>query len=169
MKTESLTMPASAAKNACDLLDADHLAVKHLFVEYARQAYSLSASGEDRLAIARKICDELTVHATIEEEIFYPALEKALPDAADVVGEGRAEHQEAKELIARIEGMQAVDEELDETVAELARLVEHHVKEERDELFPKARAAAALDLGALGDQMRARQQALMGGATAEKK
>jgi hemerythrin-like domain-containing protein len=160
-------MPTTAATNACDLLDADHLAVKHLFVEYARLAYSLFAPAEDRLAIARKICNELTVHAQIEEEIFYPALEQALPDAADVVDEGRTEHQEAKELIARIEGMQAVDEHLDEAVAELARLVEHHVKEERDELFAKARAAKGLDLDSLGGQMRERQQALMGGAVAE--
>jgi iron-sulfur cluster repair protein YtfE (RIC family) len=167
MKTEP-TMPATVAKNACDLLDADHLAVKHLFVEYARLAYSLSASGEDRVAIARKICGELTVHAQIEEEIFYPALEKAVPEAADVVAEGRSEHQDAKDLIARIEGMQGLDQELDDTVAELARRVEHHVKEERDELFPKARAAKGLDLDMLGEQMRQRQQALMGGSAAEK-
>lgn len=154
-------MPASTAKNACDLLDADHLAVKHLFVDYARLAHAPADEGAARLAIAMKICDELTVHAQIEEEIFYPALQGALPDAADVLEEARAEHQEAKEMIARIREFGAADDALDALVAELARAVEHHVKEERDELFPKARAAQSLDLEAIGEQLRERQQALM--------
>lgn len=154
-------MPASAVQNACDLLDADHLAVKHLFVEYARQAYAPTHAGDDRQALARQICTELTVHAQIEEEVFYPALQQALPEAADLVTEARAQHQDVKDLIARIEAMPAADEALDEAVAELARCVEQHVKEERDELFPKARASKSLDLGALGEQLRERQQALM--------
>jgi precorrin-2 methylase len=154
-------MHATAADNACDLLDADHLAVKHLFVEYARLAYNASSKGEGRLALARRICDELTVHAQIEEEIFYPAMKDASPDAADLLAEARAEHDEVKALIARIRSMGAADEVMDGAVAELARLVEHHVKEERDELFPKARAAKTLDLGMLADQLRERQQALL--------
>jgi hypothetical protein len=154
-------MHVTAARNACDLLDADHLAVKHLFVEYARLAYAASSEGEGRRALARRICDELAVHAQIEEEIFYPAVEGASSDAADLVAEGRAEHQAAKALIARIRNMSAADEVMDGAVAELARLVEHHVKEERDELFPKARAAKTLDLGMLADQLRERQQALL--------
>jgi iron-sulfur cluster repair protein YtfE (RIC family) len=155
-------MHATAATNACDLLDADHLAVKHLFVEYARLGHAAPSEGDARLALARRICDELTVHARIEEETFYPALEAAAPDAADVVAEGRAEHDEAKVLIARIQGMGAADEIMDEAVAALARRVEDHVKEERDELFPKARAAKGLDLAALADRMRERQRELAG-------
>ena len=167
-------MPALNDKDACELLDADHIAVKHLFVDYARLAFAAAsppapallgkkavapAAGADRAAIAMKICDELTVHAQIEEEIFYPALQQALPDAADLLQEAQAEHQEAKEMIARLRDMGAPDAAMDSLVAELNRAIEHHVKEERDELFPKARASG-LDLVPLGLQLRERQQEL---------
>ena len=159
--TEIPTMPTTAAKNACDLLDADHLAVKHLFVDYARLAHGGTDDDGSRRKLAMKICEELTVHAQIEEEIFYPALQAALPDAGDVLEEAKAEHQQAKQLIAQIQGMAAADDAMDALVAELARAIEHHVKEERDELFPKARSAPSLDLDALGAQLHERQQALM--------
>lgn len=150
-------MPTLADKNAVELLDADHIAVKHLFVAYARLA-AVQADAAERQALATKICAELTVHATIEEEIFYPALREALPDTADVLDEAQAEHQEAKDLIAQIEALGRADAQMDELVAQLNTAIEHHVKEERDELFPKARAH--LDLEALGRQLKARQQAL---------
>lgn len=161
-------MPAFAEKNAVELLDADHIAVKHLFVEYARLAAAptLAAGGADRLAIAMKICAELTVHAAIEEEIFYPALRQAVPDAAGMLDEAEDEHQEAKDLISRIEGFGTADAAMDDLVAQLNRAIEHHVKEERDELFPKAKAAPGLDLLALGQQLRERQQALEAAAPA---
>lgn len=162
IKTET-TMPASAAKNACDLLDADHLAVKHLFVEYARMAHAPAELGADRRALALKICEELTVHAQVEEDIFYPALQQAVPGTADVVAEARAEHAEAKQLIASIQAGDADGDALDALVAALARTIEDHVKEERDELFPKARTAAGLDLHDLADKIRDRQQALAPG------
>lgn len=145
-------------KDACDLLDADHIAVKHLFVEYARLAYAGDTAGE-RDALARKICDELTVHAQIEEDIFYPALRKAT-DAAGLLDEAQAEHQQAKQLIVEIEALAQADAAMDELVATLACVVERHVKEERDDLFPKARAASQLDLVTLGVQLQARQQEL---------
>jgi iron-sulfur cluster repair protein YtfE (RIC family) len=150
------------AKNACQLLDADHIAVKHLFVAYARLAASPDApsSQAQRTALATRICDELTVHAQIEEEIFYPALRRALPDAAGLVDEATAEHQEAKQLIADIRALGEANAAMDTLVAELNVAIEHHVKEERDELFPKAKAAPGLDLNALGELLRTRQQAL---------
>ncbi|TFY98690.1 hemerythrin domain-containing protein [Ramlibacter rhizophilus] len=152
-------------KDACLLLDADHLAVKHLFVEYARLATRLDAdSAAERQTLAMAICDELSVHARIEEEIFYPALRKARPDAAALVDEGKEEHGQAKALIARIRALGAADGTMDALVAQLAELVEHHVKEERDALFPKARTS--LDLKAIGEQLRDRQQELRAGATA---
>jgi iron-sulfur cluster repair protein YtfE (RIC family) len=150
-----------ADKNACDLLDADHLAVKHLFVEYARLATAPDADPDgERSAIAMKICDELTVHAQIEEEIFYPALRNAVPAAADVLAEARDEHQEAKDLITQITGLDTADGAMDQLVAQLNRAIEHHVKEERDELFPKAKSTSGLDLDALGMQLLQRQQEL---------
>ena len=148
-------------QDACELLDADHIAVKHLFVEYARLAMaSRNDSSTERAELALRICEELTVHAQIEEEVFYPALRKAVPDAAALLDEAQAEHQEAKELIAQIEALGAADMEMDELVSQLACAVEHHVKEERDQLFPKARSAKKLDLAALADRMRERRQAL---------
>jgi hemerythrin superfamily protein len=155
-------MPTLIEKDACDLLDADHVAVKHLFVDYARLAFAAPAeTAAERLALAQKICGELTVHAQIEEEIFYPALRQAT-DAGALLDEAEAEHQEAKDLIARIEALGAADAAMDELVSQLARAIEHHVKEERCYLFPKARAAAALDLAALGAQLRERQLELEG-------
>jgi iron-sulfur cluster repair protein YtfE (RIC family) len=145
-------------KDACDLLDADHVAVKHLFVEYARLAVAGMGAAAEKKALAQKICHELTVHAQIEEEIFYPALRKAI-DAPELLDEAEAEHQEAKEMIARIEAMPEADAAMDELVSELARAIEHHVKEERTQLFPKARAAV-MDLDAIGQQLKQRQQEL---------
>jgi iron-sulfur cluster repair protein YtfE (RIC family) len=154
-------MPSLAEKDACELLDADHIAVKHLFVEYARLAVA-GKRDADRKALAQKICSELTVHATIEEEIFYPALRQAAPDSARLLDEAQREHQEAKQMIAQIQGMRAADAAMDDLVAKLNAAIEHHVKEERDELFPKARAAASMNLEALGQQLRERQQQLEG-------
>ncbi|MBI2769826.1 MAG: hemerythrin domain-containing protein [Burkholderiales bacterium] len=161
-------MPEFADKDACELLDADHIAVKHLFVDYARLAIApdAKATASERTALAMKICDELTVHAQIEEEIFYPALREAVPGAGALLDEAEAEHQEAKQLIADIRAIGKANPSMDTLVAELNVAIEHHVKEERDELFPKARAAPALDLVAIGGQLRERQQELMAGAQA---
>lgn len=154
-------MPPSMPQDACELLDADHIAVKHLFVEYARLAMaSRNDSSAERAELASRICEELTVHASIAEEVFYPALRKAVPDAAALLDEARSEHQEARELIAQIEALATADMEMDELVSQLACAVEHRVREERDQLFPKARSAKKLDLAALADRMRERQQAL---------
>jgi hemerythrin superfamily protein len=152
-------MKPLADKDACDLLDADHIAVKHLFVDYARLAVAGVDAGEEKLALAQKICGELTVHATIEEEIFYPALREVI-DAPELLEEAQAEHQEARELIAQIEAMPAADPAMDDLVSKLACAIEHHVKEERTRLFPKARSAPALDLDALGAQLKERQREL---------
>lgn len=162
-----LNSAPSESKDACELLDADHIAVKHLFVEYARLAMAPAApAAPGRHAIALKICDELTVHAQIEEEIFYPALREALPEHGDVLDEAEEEHAQAKALIARIREAGQADAALDELVAELNRAIEHHVKEERDEIFPKARAAEDVDLAALGEQLAQRQGELQGAPVA---
>ena len=155
-------MPTLVEKDACELLDADHIAVKHLFVEYARLAFAgadVARAVDTKLALARKICSELTVHAQIEEEIFYPALRDAI-DEPELLDHAEAEHQEAKAMIAQIQGRSAPDAAMDELVAQLNRAIELHVKEERDVLFPKARSADSLDLDALGAQLRQRQEDL---------
>jgi len=155
-------MATRAEKDACDLLDADHRAVKKMFKEYEDLTNSRGRTvGQKKMDLARQICNELTVHAQIEEEIFYPALRAVLKDT-DMLAEAEVEHQSAKDLIAQIEAMDEADEMFDAKVKVLGEYIDHHVKEERNEIFPKARSARKLDLVAMRDELMARKEELMG-------
>lgn len=155
-------MATRSEKDACDLLDADHKAVKKMFKEYDELTGSRArGAAQKRLELARQICTELTVHAQIEEEIFYPALRAALKET-DLIAEAEVEHASAKDLIAQINGMAEADEMFDAKVKVLGEYIDHHVKEERNEIFTKARAARKLDLVAMRDELAARKEALMG-------
>jgi len=156
-------MPSQRSeKDACDLLDADHKAVKKLFNAYEELAGSKArGAAQKRLELARQICQELTVHAQIEEEIFYPALRAAIKET-DLLAEAEVEHASAKDLIAQIEGLSEPDEKYDAKVKVLGEYIDHHVKEERNEIFPKARSARKLDLVAMRDELAARKEELMG-------
>lgn len=148
-------------RDACDLLDADHRAVKKMFKEYEELTSSQARTvKEKRRQLALQICKELTVHAQIEEEIFYPALRAAIKET-DLLAEAEVEHQSAKDLIAQIEGASEVNEEFDAKVIVLGEYIDHHVKEERNEMFPKARAARKIDLVAMRDDLEARKAELM--------
>jgi hemerythrin superfamily protein len=155
-------MPNSRGqKDACDLLDADHRTVKKMFKEYEELANSKSRSAaQKKMQLARRICHELTVHAQVEEEIFYPALREALKET-DLLAEAEVEHQTAKDLIAQIEGMGDADEMFDAKVKVLGEYIDHHVKEERNEIFTKARASRKLDLVGMRDELEARKEELM--------
>ena len=147
-------------KDACDLLDADHKAVKKMFKDYEELAGSKArGAAEKRLQLARTICTELTVHAQVEEEIFYPALRAVLKDT-DMLAEAEVEHAGAKDLIAQLNGMEQADEMFDAKVKVLGEYIDHHVKEERNEIFPKARANRKLDLVAMRDEIAARKEEL---------
>jgi hemerythrin superfamily protein len=149
------------APDACTLLDADHKAVKKMFKDYEELASSKAKSAEQKkLDLAREICQELTVHATIEEEIFYPALRAVMKDT-DLLAEAEVEHASAKDLIAQIEAADTADETFDAKVKVLGEYIDHHVKEERNEIFPKARAARGLDLVAMREELQTRKDALM--------
>ncbi|QHE87119.1 hemerythrin domain-containing protein [Hydrogenophaga sp. BPS33] len=148
--------------DACTLLDNDHKAVKKMFKAYEELTQSKARGTEKKkLELAQQICQELTVHAQIEEEIFYPALREALSET-DLLAEAEVEHASAKDLIAQIEAMDTADEMFDAKVTVLGEYIDHHVKEERNEIFPKARAARKLDLVAMRDELQARKDALMG-------
>ena len=150
------------AKDACDLLDADHRAVKKMFKEYEELTKSRGRTiGQKKLDLARQICQELTVHTQIEDEIFYPAVREAVKDTG-MVAEAEVEHQSARELIEQIEAMDEADEMFDAKVTVLGEYVDHHVKEERNEMFPKARSARKLDLVAMRDELMQRKEELMG-------
>jgi hemerythrin superfamily protein len=155
------TMATRSEKDACSMLDADHRAVKKMFKEYEELMGSRARSAaQKKMELARQICVELTVHAQIEEEIFYPALRAAIKDT-DLLAEAEVEHASAKDLIAQIEAAVEADEMFDAKVTVLGEYIDHHVKEERNEIFPKARSAKKLDLVAMRDQLEARKEELM--------
>lgn len=140
-------------KDAIALLKEDHRAVEALFKEFEE------AKGEGRKEkLARRICLELSVHAKIEEEIFYPACEGKIDD--DLLKEAFVEHDAAKLLIAEIEAANGQDDAFfDAKVQVLSEQIEHHVDEEEKELFPKVRKAD-LDLETLGEQLALRKSEL---------
>jgi hemerythrin-like domain-containing protein len=155
-------MATRGEKDACDLLDADHRAVKKMFKEYEELTSARGRTvAQKKMDLARQICHELSVHAQVEEEIFYPALRAALKDT-DVLAEAEVEHQAAKELIAQIEGMGEADEMFDAKVTVLGEYVDHHIKEERNEIFPKARSSRKVDLVSMRDEITTRKEELMG-------
>lgn len=153
-------MTTAKQKDACDLLDADHKAVKKMFNEFEELTESRGNTREKKRQLAEKICLELTVHAQIEEEIFYPAIRKAIKDEL-MMNEAEVEHMSAKDLIAQIQEMDAADPMFDAKVTVLGEYIDHHVKEERNEMFPKARATK-VDLVKLRQQLEARKEELMG-------
>ena len=155
-------MPSSQRqKDVCDLLDADHTAVKKMFNDFESLSNSKARNaGQLRMDLAHKICTELTVHAQVEEEIFYPALREAIKET-DLIAEAEVEHQTAKDLISQIESADTADECFDAKVTVLGEYIDHHVKEERNEMFPKARAAKKLDLVSMRDALEARKAELM--------
>ena len=143
-------------QDAVVLLKDDHRKVEELFAQFEK------ASGDGRKEkLARQICLELTVHATIEEEIFYPACEGKIEE--DLLKEAYVEHDAAKVLIAQIEAGGPNDEFYDAKVKVLQEEIEHHVEEEEkrmEGMFSQARKAG-LDMDSLGEQLAARKAELM--------
>lgn len=155
--TTRKTSAASASKdNAITLLKDDHAKVKKMFKEFEK----LSKKDDDsKVEIANQICMELTIHAQVEEEIFYPAARMAIDDE-DMLNEAEVEHDTAKDLIAQIQTMDPEDEMYDAKVTVLGEYINHHVEEEESEMFPKARKAK-MDLNELGMQMKMKKEELM--------
>ncbi|MDP9607271.1 UNVERIFIED_ORG: hemerythrin superfamily protein [Variovorax paradoxus] len=150
-----------ATPDACSLLDTDHKNVKKLFTTYDEFAHSRAASAPDkRRELAMQICIELQVHTRLEEEIFYPALREAIKET-DLLDEAEVEHASAKELIAQIQDATEIDAKFDAKVKVLGEYIDHHVKEERNEIFVKARATRGLDLVAMREQLAQRKEELM--------
>jgi hemerythrin superfamily protein len=154
----STNAPASAGEqDAIALLKSDHKQVKALFSEF--DEIKDDGADEDKAAIVAQICDELEIHAAIEEEIFYPAIRKAIDDS-DLLDEALVEHAGAKDLIAQLEDAAADDELYNAKVTVLGEQIEHHVQDEEGSMFPKARKAK-IDTVALGAKMMKRKMALM--------
>jgi hemerythrin superfamily protein len=145
---------ARGKANALSMLTADHQRVMQLF-----ERFENAQRGEQKERLATEICNELAVHAQLEEEIFYPAAREAIGEE-EVMDEAEVEHASAKELIAQIEGGSSKDPLWEARVKVLGEYIRHHVKEEQGEMFKKVRASE-LDLNALGEQIQARKQRLM--------
>ena len=142
-------------KDAISLLKMDHKEVKRLF-----DAFEDTDQANEQKKIADQAIKELKIHATIEEEIFYPAVNAALGKDHDIVTESKEEHRVAKTLIEALEQMSPKDEEFEAKFIVLAENVRHHIKEEENEMFKKIKSKD-LDLEQLGEQMTARKEELM--------
>jgi hemerythrin superfamily protein len=152
-KSKGKTMDAIA------LLKQDHDSVKKSFKEFEKMDHEDTATMEE---LVRTVCNELKVHTSLEEEIFYPAVREAIEDE-DIMNEAQVEHDSAKELISQLEGMKPDDPMYAAIFTVLGEYVMHHVKEEESEMFPQARKSE-LDLKALAEQMAARKEELMASA-----
>jgi hemerythrin superfamily protein len=147
----------TGVQDAIAMLLADHKKVKKLFSGFDK--LKEEASDEEKSAIVEQICNELKIHTELEEEIFYPAVRKAIDDS-DLMDEALVEHAGAKDLIAQLEDANPDDDLYDAKVTVLGEQIDHHIKEEEGEMFPKAKKAK-VDTEALGAAMLKRKMALM--------
>jgi hemerythrin superfamily protein len=158
MATSSAKPKASKQPDAISLLKADHRQVEKWFEEFES-----ARSSSRKQTLATNICNALTVHTEIEEQIFYPAFLQATKDK-DVHHEALIEHDGAKKLIAEIEASDPSDDYFDSKVRVLSEMIKHHVKEEEksDGMFAEAKKSK-MDLADLGRQLSERKRALNGG------
>lgn len=143
--------------DAIAMLIADHKKVRALFKKF-KQLMQDEDTEERKAALAQQVCNELKVHARIEEEIFYPAVRDAIDDE-DLMDEAIVEHAGAKELIGQLEAMQPDDDLYDAKVIVLGEQIEHHATEEEEEMFPKVKKSG-INTAALGAQMMEKKMAL---------
>jgi hemerythrin superfamily protein len=145
--------------NAIDMLKADHKKVKKLFREY-------EAAGErayqKKKGIADEVFTEITVHSTLEEELFYPAVkEQTDEDGKDLVAESFEEHHVVAILIEELKALDPKDERYDAKFSVLMENIEHHIEEEEGELFPDAEEVLGNAVERLGTQLKERKEQLM--------
>jgi hemerythrin superfamily protein len=152
---------------ALDLLTADHNRVRGLFTRF--RAAEEAGRITEMTALAEQIIVELDVHATIEEELFYPAVRTQSDSLKDDVAEGVEEHHLVKVLISEIVALGAPDDTWRAKMTVLIENVEHHAGEEESEMFPAVRKAFSADqLVELGEQLEARKAALGAPTAADK-
>jgi hypothetical protein len=149
-------MATAPKPDAIALLKADHRKVEDLFAKFES-----ATAGDRKKALAEQICIELTIHAKIEEDIFYPACEGGVEE--DLLKEAYVEHDGAKVLIAEIEAGGPGDEFYDAKVKVLSEEIEHHIEAEENRvegMFAQARQAG-LDMDDLGERMAAEKEQLL--------
>jgi hemerythrin superfamily protein len=147
----------SKTPDAINLLKEDHQKVEKAFKEFEQMNREDTASCRQLIVT---VCEDLKIHTTLEEEIFYPAVREAIEDE-DIMNEAAVEHETAKMLIEQLENMAADDPNYFATFTVLGEYVRHHIKEEQGEMFPQAKKAG-VDLGGLAERLRSRKQELAG-------
>ena len=146
-------------KDAIQVLEEDHVKVEKAFEQFEKLG---EEDSEQKQQIVSTVLSDLKVHTVIEEELFYPRLLEAMSgneDVEDMLDEAEVEHTSAKELIAQIEAMDPEERLYDAKFTVLCEYVKHHVKEERNEIFPKAKRSD-LDLDAIGEELENRKMEL---------
>ena len=150
--------------DAISLLKQDHATVKELFTEFKRfQEEKTQGVDELKQDLMNEVCRALKIHAQIEEEIFYPAARQALRDEEDLLNEAQVEHASAKDLIALVESGKASDPMTCARFLVLSEQIDHHVKEEEDEMFPKVQKSK-MDTQTIGRRLAQRKEELEGEA-----
>jgi len=155
---EEFVEPADTEIDALSLLRDDHQHVLALFEQF--EAAAPAALDDCRRMLAERACELLTVHAQIEEEIFYPAVRAVIEDQ-ELLDDAEVEHAVAKDLIEQIQTMDADEALYDAKVRVLAEYLRHHIQIEEDELFGLLELAD-LDLDELGEELATRKQELLG-------
>ena len=153
------TAPLDPATDALQLLMAEHREVRSMFQRYRKLA-AAGRRGDERMLLVSQICVALTLHTQIEEEILYPAARAVLTRDEEIVDEAYVEHAGAKTLIAQLKTMTSDQPLYDAKVKVLGEYIDHHVREEETEFFPRLRRTP-LDLDAIGEQLAARRKQLM--------
>ena len=144
----------SRQPQAISMLIEDHHKVQKMFKTFER-----TEGQQQQEQLATEICNELTVHTQLEEQVLYPAAREALEEG-DLVDEATVEHQVAKDLIEKIKQSRPHDEEYCALVTVLGEYVNHHIEEEQKELFPQLKKAE-IDFEALAEEMHQKKQELM--------
>lgn len=146
---------SKSANDALHILKEDHQKVIDLFDEFEQMKSEESTDDEAKQMLVETACAELTIHAQVEEEIFYPAARDAIDDM-DMLDEAEVEHASARQLISELAAMQPGDDLYDAKFTVLGEYTKHHIQEEEKELFPKLKKAD-LDLEELGEEIRQRK------------
>jgi len=150
------------AQNAIDLIKADHRKVEHLFQQCQQ------GQGTQKQQIVEQICQELTIHAELEESIFYPAVEKQA-QGSSLVQNARQEHNDMKQLIQQLQSGSANSSNSGNLLSQLMQTVQHHVQEEESQMLPQAQQKLGNQLDQLGMQMEQQKQQLMSSGSGRQK
>lgn len=147
----------SKGLEAIEMLKQDHDKVEKAFKQFEKIDRQDTATCRE---LAMTVCEDLKIHTSLEEELFYPAVREAIDDD-DIMNEAAVEHETAKMLIEQLENMQEDDPNFHATFTVLGEYVRHHIKEEEGEMFPSARKTD-IDFESLGERMRERKEELTG-------